>query len=193
AQCFVATQEVLDAIVGFPLHRGLVASAERGLAALPEHVSKRSRRLLIVDGVNDAENLGSLFRNAAAFDVDGVLLDDKSQDPLGRRVVRVSMGHSLSIPWARSNTVDGITRLGDAGAHTIALTPHGEHTLDDIDLEADTQTALVVGAEGPGLAEDVLQACRWRVRIPMRSDVDSLNVAVASSVALHHLHRDRLR
>lgn len=189
--CFTAPRDVVDAVVGFPLHRGIVASADRGMGALPEHVGGRARRLLMIDGVNDAENMGALFRNAAAFDIDGVLLDPTSQDPLGRRVVRVSMGHVLSIPWARGNTADELGRADRAGVETIALTPAGEHRLDDLPTDA-ARTAVLVGSEGPGLDRETIAACRWRLRIPMRSDVDSLNVAVAASIALHHLGRDRL-
>ncbi len=188
APVYIASPELLRAVVGFELHRGAVAAARRPAPVDPAEVIEGARRLLVVEGVNDAENLGSLFRNAAAFGVDAVLLDPTCADPLYRRAVRVSMGHVLAVPFARlAPWPAGLEGLRRAGVAVVALTPHPEaepiYGIDSID----GPVALVVGAEGPGLHDSTLGAADLRVRIPMAAGVDSLNVATAAAVALHRL------
>jgi tRNA G18 (ribose-2'-O)-methylase SpoU len=184
APVYVADPEVLAATVGFDLHRGAVASAQR-----PEPATWRTvagaPALLVVEGVNDHENLGALFRNAAAFGVGGVLLDPTCADPLYRRCVRVSMGHVLRIPFARLEPWP--SALHELDATVIALAPSGEADLASVG--APERLALLVGAEGPGLTGAALATARLRVRIPMADGADSLNVATAAAVALHHLRR----
>ena len=125
APVYVAEPEVLAATVGFDLHRGAVASAERPQPADPQVVAGASA-LLVVEGVNDHENLGALFRNAASFGVGGVLLDPTCADPLYRRCVRVSMGHVLRIPFAIADQWPL-----DVPHTVVALTPDGEVDIDD--------------------------------------------------------------
>jgi len=180
APVYVAEPDVLAATVGFDLHRGAVASAERPEPADPDVVAAGTAALLVVEGVNDHENLGSLFRNAAAFGVGGLLLDPTCADPLYRRCVRVSMGHVLRIPFAVAH--DWPLDL----THTVvALTPDGD--TDIAALGPPERLALLVGAEGPGLTRAALAAADVRVRIPMADGADSLNVATAAAVALHRL------
>ncbi|HOT81321.1 MAG TPA: TrmH family RNA methyltransferase, partial [Microthrixaceae bacterium] len=118
APLLVADRALLDEIVGFPLHRGVVAVADRGLPVLSSTVVGRGRRLLVTEGVNDAENLGSIIRNAVALGGDGLLLDPTSCDPLTRRTVRVSVGHALALPFARLAWPDGLATLRESGLTT---------------------------------------------------------------------------
>lgn len=185
-----APRDLLDEIVGFPLHRGVVATADRGRPTLPATVVGRSRALLMTEGVNDAENLGALIRNSVALGGDGLLLDPTSCDPLTRRTVRVSVGHALALPFARGNLVDALDGLRADGVATIALTPSTDAAdVSDLDLPADGRRAIVVGAEGPGLTDATLEACTHRARIPMAAGVDSLNVATAAAIAMHRCFR----
>ncbi len=184
---FVADRGVLVAIVGFPLHRGIVASAERGLAQLATSVIARGRRLVVTENVNDAENLGAIIRNAAALGGDGLLLDPSSCDPLSRRAVRVSVGHALTLPFARVSWPDELAELRQAGALTVALTPRGDVDIADVRLDVDQRVAIVLGAEGPGLSDAAIDACGVAARIPMARGVDSLNVAAAAAIAMHSL------
>jgi tRNA G18 (ribose-2'-O)-methylase SpoU len=181
APVYVAEPDVLAATVGFDLHRGAVASAKRPVPVDALDLAARSPSMLVVEGVNDHENLGALFRNAAAFGVDGVLLDPTCADPLYRRCVRVSMGHVLRVPFA-------VARAWPLGAldHTVvALTP-GPDARPIGDVPPPARLALLVGAEGPGLSAAAIAAADLHVRIPMAPGADSLNVATAAAVALHH-------
>lgn len=188
APLLVASRDVLDEIVGFPLHRGVVAIAERGLPRLSTDMVARGRRLIVTEGVNDAENLGSIIRNAAAFGGDGLLLDPSSCDPLTRRTVRVSVGHALTVPFARASWPDALGAMGDAGIVTVALTPRPDAVdIAEVVIPADPRVAIVVGAEGSGLSDAAIDACAVRARIPMARGVDSLNVAAATAIAAHRL------
>ena len=178
---YVASDAVLRRVVGFNLHRGAVASADRW--PLPEvaTVLEGARRVAMLERVNDHENLGVLFRSAAALGVDAVLLDPECSDPLYRRCVRVSIGHVLKIPWTRVSSVDEIR---GAGFTTFALTPAADATPIDT-VEWPARTALLFGAEGPGLSAAWLGAADERIRIPMTPGADSLNVATAAAVAFY--------
>ena len=178
-----APAEVIEEVVGFDLHRGVVAAVERRRMADPASLVSRSRRLLVIEGVNDGENLGVLFRNAAGLGADGVLIDPTTCDPYARRTVRVSTGHVLAVPWARAAepwTLGGHRRL--------ALTPSVLGVpLQEIEVGPDEPVALLVGAEGPGLSDTALDSVDTHVRIPMARDVDSLNVASAAAIAMWQL------
>jgi tRNA G18 (ribose-2'-O)-methylase SpoU len=179
---YVADDAVLRATVGFDLHRGVVASADRPRPRDPTAILDGSRRVLVCERVNDLENLGSLFRNARAFGADAVLLDPQTADPLARRPVRVSLGHALRVPLARLTDWPGDLRgvVAAAGLTVVALTPAGESDLADLP----SRTAFLVGAEGPGLSVEALGVADRAVRIPMATGVDSLNVATAAAIAL---------
>jgi tRNA G18 (ribose-2'-O)-methylase SpoU len=193
---YVAPMEVLQAVSGFHLHRGALASVHR--PAFPSLASLCSAASLVVmtEGVNDHENLGALFRNCAAFGVDAVVLDPTSCDPLYRRSVRVSMGHVLRVPFGplACPAVEGVASLRSMGFEVVGLTPSAAAAdLREVrDRLGGRRRALVVGAEGPGLTEGVLAACDRLVRIPMVDGVDSLNVATAAAVALYELGRPAL-
>lgn len=181
---YVADQPVLDAVAGFPLHRGIVAVADRPPLRHPDEVLHGARTVAVLEGVNNHENLGVLFRNAAAFGVDAVLLDPTCADPLYRRTVRVSLGHVLAVPFTRLGDWPGDLDLARrAGLTVAALTPGGDHTIADLnDME---RVCFVLGAEGPGLSDAALAAADVRVRIPLAGGIDSLNVATAAAIAFH--------
>ncbi|MDQ6697388.1 MAG: RNA methyltransferase [Actinomycetota bacterium] len=190
AAVLVAPSDVLRSVVGFDLHRGALAAVDRPAGLPAPALIAQASLLLITEGLNDHENLGALFRNAAAFDVDGVLLDPTTADPLYRRSVRVSTGHVLDVPFASIGPLpDGLDVLRDAGATVVALTPSlAAPDLRDISRrDLANPVALLVGAEGPGLSAPSLAAADLRCRIPMAPGIDSLNVATAAAVALFHL------
>jgi tRNA G18 (ribose-2'-O)-methylase SpoU len=187
APVYVAGPDVLNAVVGFDLHRGALASADRLRLPEPEALLQSARLVAIVEGINDHENLGALFRNAAAFAVDAVLLSPTCCDPLYRRSVRVSMGHVLHVPFSRLDSWPGtLSALRHDGWRVLALTPErSARSLDSV--LPDQRTAILVGAEDVGLSTSALDLADDRVRIPMADGVDSLNVATAAAVAFHHL------
>ena len=181
-------QDVMAAVAGFDVHRGLLAMAERLPLQPPGELLAKvvSPLLVVVEGVNDQENLGAIFRNAAAFGAGAVLLDPTSADPLYRRSVRVSLGHVLRVPFARlAPWPEALNLVPDAGYALLALTPSPAERVEQVATELEgSRVALVVGAEGPGLSAGALGLCR-PVRIPMAPGVDSINVAAATAVALH--------
>ena len=181
APVYVASEAVLHRVVGFRLHRGAVAAADRWPLPDVAGVLAVARRVAVLQRVNDHENLGVLFRSAAALGVDAVLLDAECSDPLYRRCVRVSIGHVLRIPWTRVASIDEVRR---AGFTTFALTPAADATPINL-VEWPDRAALLFGAEGPGLDDAWLAAADRRVRIPMRPGADSLNVATAAAVAFY--------
>ena len=183
----VADQSVLDAICGFHFHRGALASADRGPVRDFLAMATEADSLLLLEGVNDHENLGGLFRNAAAFGADAVGLDSTCADPLYRRSVRVSMGQVLRIPFGRvADLPSAVAVLREVGFETVALTPAAD--AEPIDLvRPGPRQALLVGSEGWGLKPETLAVADRRVRIPIAPTVDSLNVATAAAIALHRL------
>lgn len=187
APVYRVTQAVMDAICGFHFHRGALASADRRPLPSLADVVGDADSLLLVEGVNDHENLGALFRNAAAFGVGGVVLDPTAADPLYRRSVRVSMGQVLRVAFTR--VVDwpaALATLGSVGFELLALTPAADAP-DVRTVGRRGRRALLVGSEGAGLSPEALAAADLRVRIAMAPGVDSLNVATAAAIALHTL------
>jgi tRNA G18 (ribose-2'-O)-methylase SpoU len=186
----IAGQAVLDAIAGFHLHRGILAHGLRapdpGAAALLGALGEKAL-VLVLHGIANHDNMGGLFRNAAAFGVDAVLLDATSCDPLYRKAIRVSVGAALKVPFARLPPgEDALSLLEAAGVETLAMSPGGAEPLSG--LARPPRAALLLGAEGPGLPTDLLARART-FRIPMAAGWDSLNVASAAAIALHELMR----
>lgn len=184
----VASQAVLDAIAGFHLHRGVLALGRRVAAPdLDALMARLPETALVVAavGLSNHDNVGALFRNAAAFGAAAVLLDETSCDPLYRKALRVSVGSVLSVPYAREGAAgDVIGRLAAAGFDVLALSPSGR-----LDLRAyhpGARTALLLGTEGEGLPADIL-ARLTTLRIPQMPGLDSLNVATAGAVALYQI------
>jgi len=185
---YVADKWLLSDVVGFRVTRGVLASADRPPAVSRAALLAPSKRIAVLEGLNDFENLGALFRNAAAFGVDAVLLDARCADPLYRRSVRVSMGHVLRILFAvlPGPLPDSMDELRAHGFAVFALTPRAAaRSLRE--LEPPAKWAVLLGAEGPGLSDAALTRADERVRIPMAGGVDSLNVATAAAVAFAQL------
>ncbi|MBD2746176.1 RNA methyltransferase [Microvirga sp. BT688] len=185
---YVANRPVMDAIVGFPIHRGILAVARRPmlppvdalLANLPE-----AALVVGLIGLANHDNVGGIFRNAAAFGASVVLLDHETCDPLYRKAIRVSVGGALVVPFTRAPSADALVQaLAEASFDVITLSPSGAETLSRV--QPSRRTALLLGAEGPGLPTELLARTR-NVSIPMSGGFDSLNVATTSGIALHHL------
>lgn len=181
--------EVMAAIAGFHLNRGVLAAAHRPPPLTVPEVLAGARTVVVLEGVNDHENIGSIFRNAAGLGVDALLFGARCSDPLYRRSVRVSMGHALLVPFARCRTwPDDLAEVQQAGFSLVALTP-GEGSVPLHDAVGAARTAFLVGAEGPGLSEATMRRCDVRARIPMSRGTDSLNVATAAAIAFYERSR----
>jgi tRNA G18 (ribose-2'-O)-methylase SpoU len=181
---YVADKWLLSEVVGFRVTRGVLASADRLAPPDLDELLAGARRLAVLEALNDFENLGALFRNAAAFGVDAVLLDPRCADPLYRRSVRVSMGHVLRVPFAvlPGDWPASLDVVRSAGFEVLALTPRpSAGRLRELAVPA--RWAVLLGAEGPGLSDEALAAADRPARIPMADGVDSLNVATAAAVA----------
>jgi tRNA G18 (ribose-2'-O)-methylase SpoU len=181
---YVAEPSVIAQVVGFDLHRGVLAAAERRPSPSLDGLLASARRLVVLEGLNDGENVGAIARAAKAFGCDALVLDDTCADPYSRRVVRVSMGEVLSMPVARAADLSTACRwMDETGIETWALTPAS--SADDIwRCPVPRRLALMVGAEGPGLSAPARRAAARCVRIPISPAVDSLNVGHATAAAL---------
>lgn len=184
---YLAGQAVMDAVAGFNIHRGVLASAERGPAADPAALVASAHRVAVIEAVNDHENLGGIFRNAAAFGLDAVLLAPACCDPFYRRCIRVSIGHVLSVPFGWLSAWPGaIGWLRAQGFTVVALTPGpGAVEIGGLGVGDRDRVAFLLGAEGPGLSPAALSAADVAARIPLAAGVDSLNVASAAAVAFY--------
>ena len=188
APVYAASQAVMDAAVGFHIHRGVLAHGERppdpGAARLLANLPARAR-VVALFGVANHDNVGGVFRNAAAFGADAVLLNPACCDPLYRKAIRVSVGAAFTVPFARLRAgEDAVALLQGAGFDVLALSPGGRERLGAVVPPA--RAALLLGAEGPGLPPPVMDRART-VSIAMAPGWDSLNLAAATAVALHHL------
>jgi tRNA G18 (ribose-2'-O)-methylase SpoU len=189
APVFETSAETMADVVGFHLNRGVLAVADRPPMPTAEEITRGARTVTVLEGVGDHENLGALFRNAAALGVDGVLLGSRCSDPLYRRSVRVSMGNVLRVPFAPLEPwPGGLDLLRDHGFRIAALTPRpASLSMRELRADAADRVALLLGAEGPGLSDAAIAAADLTVRIPMADGVDSLNVATAAAVAFYEL------
>ncbi|GHE12417.1 TrmH family RNA methyltransferase [Klenkia taihuensis] len=185
---YEADKWVLSETIGFRLTRGVLASCERPEPPALADLLAGARRIAVLEGLNDHENIGSIGRSAWALGIDALLLDPTCADPYYRRSVRVSMGHLLTTPLRVLTDWPGdLARVRAAGFTTVALTPGAEVDLRDVDPVQHPRTALLLGAEGPGLTDAAMAAVDVRARIPMRPGVDSLGVAAAAAVAFAQL------
>jgi tRNA G18 (ribose-2'-O)-methylase SpoU len=185
---------VLADIAGYDVHRGCLALVHRRPATLVDELLAQSRMLVILEAVANPDNVGGVFRNAAAFGADGVLLSPTCCDPLYRKAIKTSMGATLQVPYARAGSDDWpavIGRVRAAGFRIVALTPRASsETLEAFQARPRVPSiAVMLGTEGAGLTPAVEAAADDRVRIPISGAVDSLNVAVAAGIALHALQR----
>ncbi len=188
APYYRVSAEVMAEVVGFHLNRGVLAAARRVPERSVAHVVDGARTVAVLEGVNDHENLGAVFRNAAGLDVDAVVFGSGCADPLYRRAVRVSMGHALLVPYARATDwPNDLNALRHMGFRLFAMTPHPEAASLSAAMAQvqDHRVAVLVGAEGPGLSRAAMRASDLRVRIPMSRGTDSLNVATAAALAFY--------
>lgn len=189
---FAGEQAVIDGIAGFPVHRGILAIGRRVQCPTADALLRRSVReggsavdVLFLSGIANHDNMGGIFRNAAAFGIKGVLLDPDCCDPLYRKAIRVSVGASLVVPFARlERGEDALALLERHGFASVALSPSGETMLRDWRPAA--RNAVLLGAEGPGLPADLIGRTN-SLRIEMSNGFDSLNVATTSGIVLHHV------
>ncbi len=185
APVYVVPQEVLEAVVRFRLHQGVLACGTRHPPPAIDELLAPARTVAVLEGLNDHENLGTLFRSARALGVDAVVLGPGCADPLYRRSVRVSMGHVLHVPHARADDERSpLETLHAAGFTSLALTPDpSARSIETYRRLPGQRVAILLGAEGPGLSAATLDRAHQRLRIPMAHGVDSINVAAAGAVA----------
>ncbi|MBA4226015.1 MAG: RNA methyltransferase [Hyphomonas sp.] len=203
---YVAAQGVMDAVAGFPMHRGVLACGRKGASVPPaEFLTSRAcgslsfdfaqdeprcSTLLLLSELSNHDNVGACFRNAAAFGADAVLLDGASCDPLYRKAIRVSSGAALWLPFAQGGTGAGLIAAAEAAGHEVwALTPRRDAEPLPA-LKVPPRVALLMGAEGPGLPAEMIARAR-PVRIPMTEGFDSVNVATAAAIALSSVFAGR--
>lgn len=187
---YVVTREVMEQITGVDMHRGVLCAARRGTDRTVAEVIEGAQVLVVLEDLSNHDNVGGIFRSAAALagpDRVGVLLTPRCCDPLYRKAIRVSMGWALRVPFA---TIDewpnGLARLHEAGWTTLAMTP-GEGSEPIGGLGPIDKPAILIGAEGPGLAAQTLAMASRRIQIPIHPAVDSLNATVAASIAIERL------
>jgi tRNA G18 (ribose-2'-O)-methylase SpoU len=192
APYYRVTAGVMAEVVGFHLNRGVLAAAPRPGELTVDQVLAGARTVAVLEGVNDHENLGSIFRNAAGLGVDAMVFGTGCADPLYRRAVRVSMGHALLVPYAwTTDWPADLAVLGGNGFRLLAMTPDPTAPAlpEAMATVSNDRVAILVGAEGPGLTETAMRASDIRVRIPMSHGTDSLNVATAAALAFYERAR----
>lgn len=183
---YVVPQAVIDVVAGFPMHRGVLAIGTRpSIINQPPLKTEEWKRIVVLSGLSNHDNVGSIFRNAAAFNADAVLLDAACCDPLYRKAIRVSVGAVLQTPWHIFPTIDELLIwLTDEGFETAALSPSGTTNLSQ--WKPASKSAIMLGTEGDGLPSQLLSQ-HTSLRVEMSEEFDSLNVATTSGIVLHHM------
>lgn len=191
APVYEAGQELLEKVTGFHVHRGLLASFHRKPLPSAAPVLAGATRVVLLESLNNHTNIGAIFRSAAALGMDAVALSPSCADPLYRRSVRVSMGEVLAVPYARLEPWPAaLQTVRDLGFSVLALTPAVDAIpLPELPAALRARPAVLLGAEGSGLSAAALRLADARVAIPMRREVDSLNVAAAAAVTFWELCR----
>lgn len=187
---YVVPPPLMRGITGFDIHRGCLAIGERPRPSAWQDLVTGAKTIVVLERVANADNVGGVFRNAAAFGADAVLLDAVSIDPLYRKAIRTSMGAALLVPFARAEPWPAVLHgLRQQGFVVIGMTPAGSAAdiRTTLDAVGGRSVAIVLGHEGDGLSHDAIDACERHARIPLASGVDSLNVATAAAVALYEL------
>lgn len=176
-------------ITGFDIHRGCLAMVRRPAILSAEDILDTARVVVVLEAVANADNVGGVFRNAAAFGADAVLLSPSCCDPLYRKAIRTSMAATLQVPFARiTDWPHGLAALGARGFTIVGLTPRAPaQPLDRFAASRPDRIALLVGNEGAGLSREAEAAAHHLVRVPIRPDVDSLNLVVATGIVLSRL------
>lgn len=192
---YTGSRELLAQLTGYTLTRGVLCAMRRPKPLSPEEVCKEARRIVVLHGVCDTTNVGAIFRSAAALGIDALLMTRDSCDPLNRRAVRVSMGSVFLVPWTWLDAEDGtpagtVHKLRDMGFTTAAMALRKDDVnIDDQQLKQTERLALIMGTEGDGLPEAVIDASDLVVKIPMHHGVDSLNVGNAAAIAFWELRK----
>ena len=196
APVYTADRELLAALTGFELTRGVLCAFRRPAPRPVEELCRDARRVAVLEGIVDSTKVGAIFRSAAALNMDAVLINPSCCDPLCRRAVRVSMGTVFQVPWGQlgDSPADwpekGMDVLHALGFKTAAMALSDRSvSIDDAQLAKEPKLAIVLGTEGDGLAASTIASCDYTVKIPMSHGVDSLNVAAASAVAFWQLGR----
>lgn len=191
---FTSEFEILTQLTGFKLTRGVLCAMHRPALPSVENICSPARRIAILENIMNPTNVGAIFRSAAALNIDAVLLTPGCSNPLYRRAIRVSMGTVFQIPWTFLGSEDsewpdtGMKLLQKLGFKTAAMALRDDSVpIDDARLRTEDKLAILLGAEGDGLAPSTIAGCDYTVRIPMSHGVDSLNVAAASAVAFWEL------
>ena len=191
---YTADDDLLEGLTGYALTRGVLCAMRRKPLPTVEDLCKDARRIAVLESIVDATNVGAIFRSAAALNIDAVLVTPTCCDPLYRRAARVSMGTVFQVPWTRIGETaadwpeQGMARLKAMGFQTAAMALSDDSVrVDDLKLCKVEKLAIILGTEGDGLSGDTIADCDHVVRIPMREEVDSLNVAAASAVAFWEL------
>lgn len=191
---YTASTELLKRLTGFELTRGALSAMVRPAALTAEQVLKNAKRVAILEEITDSTNVGALFRSAAALGIDAVLVTPTCCDPLCRRALRVSMGTTLLVPWARIGETKedwpekGLDLLNSLGFKTVAMALTDESvSIDDENLMKEERLAIILGTEGDGLSKNTIAKSDYTAKIPMYHGVDSLNVAAAGAVAFWQL------
>jgi tRNA G18 (ribose-2'-O)-methylase SpoU len=186
---YLVPQTVMDTVAGFNIHRGCLALGRRGAPLDWRRLARGTRRLVALERVGNADNVGAIFRNTAAFAADAVLLGPDCADPLYRKAIRTSMAAALAVPFAQAVPWPGaLHELRESGMRVIGLSPDaGALPIRDVAATLDGRVAVVAGHEGDGLTPDAMSACDTLARIPMAAGVDSVNVATAVGIALYEL------
>ncbi|MDE7437682.1 MAG: RNA methyltransferase [Muribaculaceae bacterium] len=183
---YTGEREVLSALTGYTLTRGVLCAFRRPAPSDIQAICKDARRVVILEGVCDTTNIGAIFRSAAALGVDAVILSNDCCDPLNRRAVRVSMGSVFLVPWAKCANPE--KTLQQSGFKTVAMALRNNSiNLDSPQLKSTPKLAIIMGTEGEGLPTRIIDEADYVVKIPMAHGVDSLNVAAASAVAFWEL------
>ena len=192
---YTGSRELLAQLTGYTLTRGVLCAMRRPKPLSSEEVCKEARRIVVLHGVCDTTNVGAIFRSAAALGIDALLMTRDSCDPLNRRAVRVSMGSVFLVPWTWLDAEDGtpagtVHKLRDMGFTTAAMALRKDDVnIDDQQLKQTERLALIMGTEGDGLPEAVIDASDLVVKIPMHHGVDSLNVGNAAAIAFWELRK----
>lgn len=192
---YTGSRELLAQLTGYTLTRGVLCAMRRPKVLPPEEICRDAHRIVVLHGVCDTTNVGAIFRSAAALGIDAVLMTHDSCDPLNRRAVRVSMGSVFLVPWTWLDAEDGtavgtIHKLQEMGFTTAAMALRKDDiSIDDPKLKQTKRLALIMGTEGDGLPDAVIDAADLVVKIPMHNGVDSLNVGNAAAIAFWEIKK----
>ncbi|MCF0141565.1 MAG: RNA methyltransferase, partial [Mogibacterium sp.] len=196
APVYVVDADAAKTRFGYVLTGGMTAAMRRKSTSGYRDILRDAKRIIVLEDVENPNNVGAIFRSAAAFGVDAVILSPACVDPLYRRAMRVSMGNAMLVPWAYAGRdeadwkVNGVKWLKELGFTTVAMALRDDNiTIDDALIKKADKIALIMGNEGEGLASSTIDACDYVAKIPMLNGVDSLNVAVAAGVAMWEMTR----